>query len=550
MTNKDLASLIYPDVTKTIEDYERIYPQRQLKEGAIVTRFAPSPTGFVHLGSLRTSFIAKKVSEDTCGIFYLRIEDTDEKRSIENSVQGIIDDLTNFNINIDEGVTSQIEEKGIYGPYTQTKRQEIYDTFAYYLIENDFAYPCFCTEEELENIRKRQEVRKDRIGYYGDYAKYRNISNDEKASLIKKNIPYVIRLKSHGDFEKKVSFIDAVRGKIEFPENDMDTILIKSDKIPVYHFAHVVDDHLMRTTHIIRGEEWISSTPVHIELFNAFNFPIPIFCHLGLIMKIDENGIRRKLSKRKDPEAAVSFYHKEGYPVEALKLYLMTISNSNFEIWMEDNPNKSINDFKFDFKKISESGTLFDINKLINISKVYISKLSANTLYDDILLYNKEYDKDFYELLKNNKEYTISLLNIERNIPRPRKDISCYKDFKKELGFMYDELFLSHDFILKDFYSYEILEDYVKNYYNIEDDKDLWFSKIKELGIKYNFCTDNKAYKEDPSLYKGNISSLCELIRVAFTSRTNTPDLYEILKLLNIDTINKRLQMFKEYMNK
>lgn len=553
MTNKELASIMYPDVTKTIDDYEEIYPERNLKEGAIVSRFAPSPTGFVHMGSLLTAFIERKFPKDTDGVFYLRIEDTDQKRSVENGIQGIIDDLKNFDITIDEGVVSETEEKGNYGPYIQTKRLDIYKTFAKYLVENDYAYPCFCSSEDIEEIRKRQEKNKDRIGYYGRFAKCRYLSNEERAEKIKNGERYVLRLKSTGDFNRKIVVNDCVRGKVEFPENDIDHILIKSDGIPVYHFAHVVDDHLMRTTHVMRGEEWFPSTPLHIELFKKFGFKVPKYAHLGLVMKIDEDGTRRKLSKRKDPEAAVSFYHEKGIPIEAVKLYLTTIANSNFESWYDANKDKTIDDFKLDFKKISASGTLFDLDKMLNISKNYISRLKASEVYEASLKWALEFDKELYDLLTKYKDYSINLFNIEREQKKPRKDYSCYSDIKNQIWYMYDELFDTKENVysnveIKKYYNSDILFDYINNYYNSNDTKDEWYEKVKQLATKYGFAANVKDYKENPDDYNGHVGDVCEFIRVAITSLTMTPDLYELLKLLGEDRIKNRFNKFSEYM--
>jgi len=544
MSNKELAEIMYPNVNKSVDDYEKIYPKRQLKEGAIVTRFAPSPTGFVHMGSLLTAFIANKMPKDTDGVFCLRIEDTDQKRSVENGIQGIIDDLKNFDIEIDEGVISENEEIGIYGPYIQSKRTDIYNTYAKYLVENDYAYPCFCSNDKLEKIRKEQELKKDRIGYYGKYAKCRMMSNEEKVERIMNGESYVLRIKSTGDFNKKITVNDCVRGKIEFPENDIDHVLIKSDGIPVYHFAHVIDDYLMRTTHVLRGEEWISSTPLHIELFHKLNFKIPKYAHLGLVMKIDENGSRRKLSKRKDPEAAVSYYHEKGIPKEAVKIYLTTIANSNFEAWYDSNRDKSIDDFKLEFKKISASGTLFDIEKLLNISKNYISKLKAIEVYENVLSWSKDFDREFYNLLTKYKDYSISVFNIEREKKKPRKDYSCYSEIKDKVWYMYDELFFSninkYDEVVSDFDS-RILVDYIDNYYNDTDSEEEWYNKIKYLADKYGYAKEVKIYNENPDNYKGHVGNICEYIRLAVTSCTMTPNLYEILKLLSSDRIKNRI---------
>ena len=548
MTNKELANLMYPIVTKTISDYENIYPERNIDDKAVVSRFAPSPTGFVHMGSLLASFVSNKAARDTNGIFYLRIEDTDGKRSVENGIEGIINDLNAFNIEIDEGAISDNEEIGNYGPYIQSKRIDIYNTFAKWLVENDYAYPCFCSEEDINEIRKIQESKKDRIGYYGKYAKCRFLTNEERAERIKNGEKFVLRLKSTGDFNKKVVINDLVRGSIEYPENDIDHVLIKSDGVPVYHFAHVVDDHLMRTTHVTRGEEWLPSTPLHIELFKKFGFKVPKYCHLGLVMKVDEEGVRRKLSKRKDPEAAVSYYHEKGIPVEAVKLYLMTIANSNFEGWMDSNPGKSIDEFKFDFKKMSKSGSLFDLEKLLNISRNYISRLTAREVYDATLKWASEFDKEFYEILTKYKDYSINIFNIEREQKKPRKDYESYSSIKSQVWYMYDELFndnLEYDFdkINNSEEIKNILNEYIK-LYDKKDDKDTWFNKIKEVADTLGYASDMKAYKENPGSFKGNVADIATVIRVVLTTSRVTPDLYAIMQLLGKDRIINRFNKF------
>ncbi len=547
MTNKELAELIFPNVTKTIDDYERKYPERDLKEGAVVSRFAPSPTGFVHMGSLLTTFIARKIPKDTGGVFYLRIEDTDQKRNLENGIGGIIDDLNVFDITYDEGMISETESKGQYGPYIQSDRKEIYEVFTKHLIEQGLAYPCFCSEEALAAMREIQEKHKQRLGYYGKWAVCRNLTNEERAERIKKGDSYIIRFKSLGDFNKKVIVKDLVRGTIEFPENDLDVVLIKNDGLPIYHLAHVVDDHLMHTTHILRGEEWLSSTPIHIQLFKAFGFELPKYAHLGLVMKIDETGTRRKLSKRKDPEAAVSFYHEKGYPVEAVKLYLLTLANSNFEGWMDANPDKSIDDFRIDFKKISVSGSLFDLEKVINITKNYLSKLTALEVYHLVLNWAQEFDQAFADLLIRYKDYSIKVFNIEREQNKPRKDFACYSEVKSQVFYMYDELFNNVDYEWQKINNNQeinnMLNIYLNKYYNIDDDKETWFSKIKLLCDQLGFASDMKAYKEKPDNYKGNIADVSMVIRVALTSKSMTPDLYEIMKLLGVKRIQERINL-------
>lgn len=549
MTNKELAELMFPNVKHDVDYYEALYPERNLPEGAVVSRFAPSPTGFVHMGSLLSAFIASKVPKETNGVFYLRIEDTDGKRSVENGVQGIIDDLNNFDIKIDEGVVSETEQIGKYGPYIQSERKEIYDTYAKHLVEEGLAYPCFCTQEEIDETRKMQELNKERIGIYGSYAKCRFLTNEERAEKIKNGVPYIIRLKSPGNFNKKIVLNDLVRGKIEFPENDMDIVLIKSDGLPLYHFAHVIDDHLMRTTHVLRGEEWISSTPVHLQLFKVLGFKTPKYAHLGVVMKIDEDGTRRKLSKRKDPEAAVSYYHQKGIPVEAVKLYLMTIANSNFEGWWDQNPTLGIDDFKFDFKKMSVSGSLFDLEKLLNISKSYISRLKASEVYEKALTWAKEFDTEFATILEKYKDYSISILNIEREQKKPRKDFESFSSIKSNIWYMYDEYFnndVTYNFgkITDKEEVKTILKTYIEKYYDAADDKDTWFHKIKDLTEELGYCADMKAYRENPDMYKGSVADVSTVIRVAATTSSMTPDLYEILKLLGKDRIISRFYRF------
>lgn len=543
MDRKDLANLMFPNVTETVEDLEKRYPRRN--DYKVITRYAPSPTGFIHMGNLLSAFIAYKFAKDNDGIFYLRIEDTDNKRKVENGISNIISDLSNFSIIPDEGVIKEDVQKGKYGPYIQSERKKIYEVYAKYMIENDLAYPCFCTEKELENIRNNQELKKERIGYYSKYATCRNMSVEEACKKIKNNEKYVIRLKSRGNFEKRVVVDDLVRGKVIFPENDIDHILIKSDGIPVYHFAHVIDDHLMRTTHILRGEEWLSSTPLHLQLFSMLNFETPKYAHLGLIMKIDENGVRRKLSKRKDPESAISFYHEKGVPIEAVKLYLMTIANSNFEAFLDSNPNAKIEDFKFDFKKVGASGTLFDLDKLLNISRNYISRLTAIEVYNYTLNWALEFDKEFALLLEKYKDYSINIFNIERNQKKPRKDYDAFSNIKLQIWYMYDEYF--HDLNynwgkINDLEEIkEILNSYIKDYYDENDDKNMWFDKIKKLSSSFGYCTDMKEYKLNPDNYKGSVADIATVIRVAVTTSQTTPDLYEILKILGKGRMENRI---------
>ena len=547
MTHKELADLIFPNITKTVEDYEKMYPERDLPEGAMVTRFAPSPTGFVHMGSLLASFISRKAAKDTNGVFYLRIEDTDQKREVENGIEGIVEDLNNFKIEIDEGALSRDKSIGNYGPYIQSERKEIYQTFIKHLLELGLAYPCFCTPEQLDETRVMQEATKARIGYYGRYAVCRNIKLEDAYNRIKNGENFIIRLKSPGDFENKVVVQDLVKGKIEFPENDLDIVIMKSDGLPTYHFAHLVDDHLMRTTHITRGDEWVSSLPIHVQLFKVFGFNPPKYAHLSPIMK-QEGDTKRKLSKRKDPEAAMSYYAELGIPTEAVHLYLMTIANTNFEQWYDQNKDKSIDDFTFDFKKISSSGALFDLEKLINISRNYISYLKAEEVYDRVSSWSEVYDKEFYELLNKYQEYTIKLFSIERYQKKPRKDFESWSTVKNNIWYMYDELFnnITYDFqkITDREEIKNILELYINKYYKEDDDKETWFNKIKELSDELGYASNMKDYKEKPDNYKGNIADVSTVVRVALTSSSMTPDLYELMKLLGISRIKERINKF------
>lgn len=546
MNYKELGELLFPNVKLSVSEIEAKYPERNLKEGAKVTRFAPSPTGFVHMGSLLSAFEDYKFAKDSEGVFYLRIEDTDQKRSVENGISGIVRDLANFGIVPDEGMMSETEEKGIYGPYLQSARKDIYHAYAKHLVELGKAYPCFCSSEELDETRKIQELNKERIGYYGSYAKCRHLTNKQVKEKLARGEKFVLRFKSEGDFNKKITLHDEVRGDIEFPENDQDVVLIKStDELPTYHFAHVIDDHLMHTTHVMRGEEWIPSFPIHEQLFNALNFKMPKYAHLGLVMKIDEEGVRRKLSKRKDPEASVEFYHEKGVPTEAVKIYLMTIANSNFEGWMDENSDKDYNEFKLDFKKISESGSLFDVSKLFNISKNYISKMTSEKLYEESLNWALEFDRELYDLMIKYADYVKDIFSVERYQPKPRKDYACYSDIRHYIWYMFDEWFTPTNYEWQKITDKEeikkILTTYFDEYYNELDDKETWFNKVRELTDKLGYCSNMKEYKKNPDNYKGSVADVSTVIRVAVTSLSMTPDLYEILKLLGSKRIKDRI---------
>lgn len=548
MTQKELAALLLPNVEHTREYYEELYPERNLPEGAMVTRYAPSPTGFVHMGAIYTSYINAKMAHQSDGVFFLRIEDTDQAREVENGVENILRDLDDFGIIPDEGVTLD-GEKGSYGPYIQSKRKDIYQAFARDLIEKGLAYPCFLSKEEMDEIRDSQERVKARIGIYGEWARSRYLTTEQILEKINAGIPYIIRIKSNGNFNHKITIKDCVKGNIEMPENDIDTVIIKSDGLPTYHFAHAVDDYLMHTTHVIRGDEWVSSLPVHIELFKLLGVKPPKYAHIAPISKL-ENGNHRKLSKRKDPEAAVSYYSQLGIPKEAVKIYLATVANSNFERWFEANPNADINDFKMEFSKMSKSDSLFDQEKLYNISRNYISKLPATKVYESALEYASKYDSELEELLKKHKDFSIALYNIERERKKPRKDYVMYSDIKNQTWYMYDELYnpekVEYEFgrIHDPKEIKKILSLYLDKYYVETDDESTWFNRMKELSEELGYASDMKAYRENPDAYKGNVADVSIVLRVALTSKAQTPNLYDLMKLLGRERMTKRYQHF------
>ncbi len=546
MDYKDLANVIFPEV-KDISYYEEKYPRRNLEEGAIVTRFAPSPTGFVHIGGLYQSVIAKKMANQTGGIFFLRIEDTDQKREVENGVSGIIEALKEFGMSPDEGMIDEVNEKGNYGPYKQSLRKEIYQAYAKYLIEKGCAYPCFCKSEELEEMRQKQEAAKERTGYYGVWSKCRHIPVNEQIEKIKNGEKYILRFKSQGNPEKKIKHHDVIKGNVDFPENDQDIVIIKSDGLPTYHFAHAVDDHLMGTTHVIRGDEWLSSVPLHLQLFQTLGFKAPKYAHIAPIMK-EDNGAKRKLSKRKDPEAAVSYYAEVGIPELAVDEYLLNIANSNFEQWRKQNPDADMEEFELQLNKMSVSGALFDMVKLLDISKRVISKYSAEQVYNEGIAWADKYDKNLKTLLEKDKNYTLQVLGIERGNLKPRKDIAKWSDLKENIIYLYDEEFFANPV------SYEfqkindkaeiakIIETYITKYFNIEDDKETWFNKMKDLAEEFGYARETKEFKQNPESYKGHVGDISTVIRICLTGRANTPDMYEIMKVLGEESVIKRLR--------
>ena len=546
MDYKDLANLIFPD-SKDIKYYEEKYPKRNLNDGAIVTRYAPSPTGFMHIGGLYQALIAKKLTSQTDGVFFLRIEDTDQKREVENGVIEIINSLKDFKIEADEGMTSENTETGDYGPYKQSERKDIYQAYAKYLIEQGKAYPCFCSTDDLDETRNKQEAAKVRTGYYGVWAKCRNYTVEEMIEKIKNGEPYVVRFKSPGREDRKIKHKDVIKGNVEFPENDQDIIIIKSDGLPTYHFAHAVDDHLMGTTHVIRGDEWLSSVPLHLQLFYELGFKAPKYAHIAPIMKND-NGNKRKLSKRKDPEAAVSYYEKLGIPAEAVNEYLLNIANSNFENWRRQNKDKNLSEFDLQLNKMSVSGALFDMVKLLDIGKTVISKFTAEKVYEESLNWAKKHDVELTKMLED-KEYALKIFGIERGNAKPRKDIAKWSDVKENIEYMYDYLF----FAKEQEYPYQVINDkeeiekilnlYIEKYYDDTDDKQTWFNKIKDLAGEFGYAKEVKEFKANPYMYKAHVGDVSTVLRVALTGRTNTPDMYEIMQVLGKESIIKRFKV-------
>ena len=540
-----LADLLFPHITGTVAELEEKYPERKLPEGARVTRFAPSPTGYLHIGGLFGALVDVLTAKATKGVSYLRIEDTDKKREIDDGVSAIINGFDSFGIDFDEGVTGFNEEKGDYGPYTQSKRAEIYQTVAKELVQKGLAYPCFCTAEELSAIREEQEKGDALIwGYFGKWAKCRDLSFEEIEANIKAGKPYVLRFRSEGQEDKRIFFDDIIRGKIEMPENIIDEVLLKSDGIPTYHFAHACDDHFMRTTHIIRGEEWISSVPKHIALFKACGFRVPKYAHTPQVMKIDEeDGTKRKLSKRKDPEAAVSYFVEQGFPKESLIEYLLTLLNSNFEDWRRANPKEDAFAFPFNLKKMSPSGCLFDLIKLNDVSKNVVSVMDADTVYSYIAQWAEKYDTEFFNEFTKNPEFSRNMVNIDRESPKPRKDIAKWSEVKEYFAYMFDAYF-TPAFDLPENIQKEDAKAILQKYaeiYDEADDKDAWFSKIKDMCEPLGFTPNVKEFKKNPESFKGHVGDVSTVIRLAVTGRKNTPDLCSIMKLLGKETVTARI---------
>ena len=537
-----LANAMFPNITKTPADYEEQFPQRQLADGARVTRIAPSPTGYLHLGTFFTSMVNRMTADSTGGLFFFRLEDTDKKREVEGGADDILKGMNDFGLTIDEGFVAPGEIRGNYGPYQQSMRAEIYHAYVKTLVEQNLAYPCFCSEEARQTAREQQEAAKDRTGYYGKYAICRNLTAVEALAKIEAGESYVVRLRSMGSEENRIKFDDMIKGTIEMPENDEDIVLLKSDGIPTYHFAHAVDDHLMRTTHVIRGDEWISSVPKHLQLFKTLGFKAPKYAHVSPIM-VEDNGNKRKLSKRKDPQAAMHFYAQQGYPADSVLEYLLTIANSDYEDWRRANPTAARNTFKFNLKKMSVSGALFDLNKLNDVSKTTIARMDAAVVTDKVIAWAEEYAPDFAALLKRDRAYTVAMFSIDRYNAKPRKDIAMWSEVPDYVSYFFPELY-NNALELPEHISpadaAAVLSTY-KGVYDASQDKDAWFATVKGICEGLGFCPDVKQYKADPTAWKGHVGDVSTIIRIAITGRRNTPDLCSIMQTLGLDTVNSRL---------
>ena len=541
MDHQALADLLFPNVTMTPEELEEKFPLRNVPEGAVITRMAPSPTGFVHLGNLVQGMISERMAHQSGGVLFLRVEDTDAKREVPGAVEILITMLKEYGISFDEGATID-GDSGAYGPYRQRQRADIYHVYARKLVAEGHAYPCFCTEEELAAMRETQEANKENTGYYGKYAMWRDRSLEDIQAQLSAGNPWVLRFRSTGSIENQFKFDDLVKGKLTITENDIDHVLLKSDGIPTYHFAHAVDDHLMRTTHVVRGDEWLPTLPFHIQLFKTLGFKLPKYVHIGPLMKMDGNS-KRKLSKRKDPELALTFYRAEGFSVKAMREYLMTVLNSNFEDWRRANADADMDTFKFSPKKLNPAGSLFDYAKLVDVSKNVISRMSAEEVYTLLTEWANAYDPDFGAKLTADPDYAKRILAIGRGGKKPRKDLAVWKDAKPYMGFFYDEYLETPAFDEK--FDKAVVTDALNRFlekFDISDDSNTWFEKVKAITTEMGFTTDMKAYKADPSAYKGTVADISTFIRQAVTGKTNSPDLYTVMQILGYERTVARIK--------
>ena len=541
MDYQALAALLIPDVTTTPEELEERFPPRNLPEGAVVTRMAPSPTGFVHLGNLVQGMISERMAHRSGGVLFLRVEDTDAKREVPGAVEVLIESLKHYNIHFDEGATID-GDFGNYGPYRQRQRADIYHVYARKLVSEGKAYPCFCTEEELTAMREKQEANKETTGYYGPYAVWRDRSMEDIRAQLAAGNPWVLRFRSEGSIEHQFKFDDLVKGKLTITENNVDHVLLKSDGIPTYHFAHAVDDHLMRTTHVVRGDEWLPSLPFHIQLFQALGFKLPKYVHIGPLMKMDGNS-KRKLSKRKDPELALTYYKSAGFPVQAVYEYIMTLLNSNYEDWRRANPTAPATDFKFSPKKLNPAGNLFDYAKLCDVSKNEIAKMDAQQVYTLLVEWAAEFDPDFAQKLTSDPDYAVKILAIGRGGKKPRKDMATWADAKPYMGFFYDEYLEAPVFDEK--FGKEVIRSALEKFlerFDFQDDSTVWFNKVKEITEELGFTTDMKAYKLNPDSFPGTVADVSTFLRLAVTGKTNSPDLYTVMQILGYDRAVQRIR--------
>lgn len=546
MDHQKLAALLFPDVTETPEEVEARFPARDLPEGAIVSRMAPSPTGFVHLGNLVQGTISERLAHQSGGVLFLRVEDTDAKREVPGAVEVLIDTLKHYDIHFDEGATHE-GDSGDYGPYRQSHRAAIYHVFAKKLVEEGKAYPCFCTEEELTAMREAQEAAKVNFGYYGEYAIWRDRPIEDIQAELDAGKPWVLRFRSTGSIEHQFKFDDLVKGKLTITENDIDHVLLKSDGIPTYHFAHAVDDHLMHTTHVVRGDEWMATLPFHIQLFGALGFKLPKYVHIGPLMKMDGTS-KRKLSKRKDPELALTYYKAAGFPIAAVREYIMTILNSNFEDWRRANPDTPLEDFKFSPKKLNPAGSLFDYAKLVDVSKNVLSRMSAEEVYRQVAEWAAEFDSELHTCLTSDPAYAISILSIGRGGKKPRKDLATFADVKPYLDFFYDDLFTVKDTLPEGTDPADVgavISAFAAGY-DEADDMNTWFDKVKAIAESIGYASDMKAYKQDPTAYRGSVADVSAYLRLAVTGRLNAPDLYTVMHILGRDRTLARLAVFGE----
>lgn len=540
-----LAALLFPDVTTTCEELEEKYPPRNVPEGAVITRMAPSPTGFVHLGNLVQGLTSERMAHQSGGVLFLRVEDTDAKREIPGAVEVLIESLKHYGIHFDEGATID-GDNGSYGPYRQRQRAGIYHVYAKKLVEEGKAYPCFCTEEELAAMREKQEANKETTGYYGAYAIWRDRPMEDIQAQLAAGQPWVLRFRSTGDVSRQFKFNDLVKGELTVTENNIDQVLLKSDGIPTYHFAHAVDDHLMRTTHVVRGDEWLPSLPFHIQLFQALGFKLPKYVHIGPLMKMDGNS-KRKLSKRKDPELALTYYKSEGFPVQAVYEYIMTLLNSNYEDWRRANPTAPATDFKFSPKKLNPAGNLFDYAKLCDVSKNEIAKMDARQVYTLLVEWAQEFDPDFAQKLTSDPDFAVRILAIGRGGKKPRKDMATWADAKPYMGFFYDE-YLEAPVFEEKFEKAVIrsaLEKFLERF-DFQDDATVWFDKVKEITQELGFTTDMKAYKQNPDDFPGTVADVSTFLRLAVTGKTNSPDLYTVMQILGYERTVARIRKAME----